>query len=268
MIDHETSGVATSGILAKTGDEAREAVVRRQPRLGFWYRFVVYVVKPLLLAFTTREWRGLENLPREGGFIVAANHLSYVDPLVVAHCLYDAGRPPRFLAKASLFRMPVLKWILTGAKQIPVHRDTADASQALSAAVDALHRGECVFIYPEGSATRDPELWPMRARTGVARLALLSGAPVIPVAQWGAHELLPYPTKKVHLLPRKHMQILVGPPVDLSAYEGRQMTSEVLREATEAIMRRIADQLVELRGGTAPGAFFDPRAQPSVKESA
>jgi 1-acyl-sn-glycerol-3-phosphate acyltransferase len=234
--------------------------VRQHPRLGFWYRFVVAVVKPLLLVFTKREWRGLENLPREGGVIIAANHLSYVDPLVVAHCLYDAGRPPRFLAKSSLFTKPVLKWILTGAQQIPVHRNTSDAAQALSSAVDALRRGECVFVYPEGSATRDPQLWPMRARTGVARLALLSGAPVIPIAQWGAHELLPYPTKKVHLLPRKTMRLLIGPPVDLSAYEGRPMTSELLREATETVMRRVTDQLVELRGGTAPGAFFDPAA--------
>jgi 1-acyl-sn-glycerol-3-phosphate acyltransferase len=124
-----------------------------------------------------------------------------------------------------------------------------------------------VFIYPEGSATRDPDLWPMRARTGVARLALLSGAPVIPVAQWGAQQILPYPTKKVHLLPRTTVRIVVGPPVDLSAYAAKPMTAEVLRDATEVIMRRIADMLVELRGGTPPGAFFDPREN-DVKETA
>lgn len=241
--------------------------MRGRRRLGFWYRFVVVVVKPLLLVFTKRDWRGVENLPPEGGIIVAVNHLSYVDPLVVAHLLEDHGRAPRFLAKSTLFTVPVLKWILTGARQIPVHRNTADASQALSAAVDALHRGECVLIYPEGSATRDPQLWPMRARTGVARLALLSGAPVIPVAQWGAHELLPYPTKKFHLLPRKTMRIIVGPPVDLSAFAGRPMTAELLREATEVVMRRIADQLVELRGGTPPDAFFDAAAAQSVVQA-
>lgn len=242
--------------------------MRRRRRLGFWYRFVVMVVKPLLLVFTKRDWRGLENLSPDGGVIVAANHLSYVDPLVVAHVLHDAGRPPRFLAKSTLFKVPVLKWILTGAQQIPVHRNTADASQALSDAVDALHRGECVLIYPEGSATRDPELWPMRARTGVARLALLSGAPVIPIAQWGAHELLPYPSKKFHLLPRKTMRIIVGPPVDLSAFAGKPMTAELLREATEVVMRRIADLLVELRGGTPPAVFFDAAAAAQSAASA
>lgn len=243
--------------------------MRGQRRLGFWYRFVVLVVKPLLLLFSKREWRGIEHIPREGGVIIAANHLSYVDPLVIGHFLYDLGRPPRFLAKSSLFGVPVLKWILRGAEQIPVHRNTADASQALTAAVDALHRGECVLIYPEGSATRDPDLWPMRARTGVARLALLSGVPVIPVAQWGAHALLPYPTKRLHLFPRKTMSILAGPPVDLSAYAGQPLTSEVLRAATETVMHRIADQLAELRGGTPPAQFYDARAEPpTVAESA
>ena len=166
------------------------AGVRKRVRIGFWYRLVVVIVKPLLRLFTRRDWRGIENLPASGGFIAIANHVSEVDPLMVGEFLIDAGRPPRFLAKKELFRITVLRWIFEGAKQIPVDRNSTDASKALSAAVDALEAGECIFIYPEGSATRDPQLWPMKARTGVARHALLSRDPVVPIAQWGPQEIL------------------------------------------------------------------------------
>lgn len=233
---------------------------RRHGRIGFWYRFAVMVVKPLLLVFTRHSWRGAEHLPPSGGVIIAANHISYIDPLTLAHFLYDNGRLPRFLAKSTLFDVPFIGMVFRGAHQIPVRRGTADAAQALTAAVDALKAGECVLIYPEGTATRDPHTWPMQARTGVARLALLSGAPVIPVAQWGAHRLLPYPSKRPRLLPRTTIEVLAGPPVDLSRFAGRQPTGPVLHAATEEIMRRITDQLAELRAEPAPAEAYDPRS--------
>jgi 1-acyl-sn-glycerol-3-phosphate acyltransferase len=232
----------------------------RRRRIGFWYRLAVLVLKPLLLVLTKREWRGAEHLPRSGGVIIAANHVSTLDPLTVAHFLYDNGRLPRFLAKSTLFEVPFIGRLFKGAEQIPVHRGTSDAASALAAAVEALRRGECVLIYPEGTATRDPELWPMVARTGVARLALLSGAPVVPVAHWGTQEILPYPTVRPHLVPRHRVQVLAGPPVDLSPWKGSAHDAEVLREATDAVMRRITEQLVELRGGPAPAAWYEPRS--------
>jgi 1-acyl-sn-glycerol-3-phosphate acyltransferase len=239
-----------SGILAN---------VTRRVRLGFWYRLVVVIVKPLLRLFTKRERSGAEHVPVTGGFIAVANHVSEIDPLVVGEFLIDLGRPPRFLAKKELFRTAPLKWIVEGARQIPVDRHSADAAQALSAAVDALNSGECVLIYPEGSATRDPQLWPMRARTGVARLALLSGAPVIPIAQWGPQEILPYRARRPKLLPRHTMRVLAGPPVDLSDFAGRPVTSDLLRAATDRIMHAVADLLADLRGGTPPPMFYDYR---------
>jgi 1-acyl-sn-glycerol-3-phosphate acyltransferase len=242
--------------------------VRRRQRLGFWYRLVVSVVKPLLLVFTKHDWRGVDNVPATGGIIVAANHVSELDPLVIGHFLYDHGRPPRFLAKAELFRKAPLKWIFEGAEQIPVHRHAADASAALEPAVEALRRGECVLIYPEGSATRDPDLWPMKARTGVARLALLSGAPVVPIAQWGPQAILPYKARWPKLFPRHTMQILAGPPVDLSRFQGKPMTAELLRATTDTVMHRVAAHLAELRGGTPPAEFYDMKAHPPMKESA
>jgi len=235
--------------------------VPQRLRLGFWYRLAVVVVKPFLRTFTTRNWRGVENVPREGGIIVVANHVSEVDPLMVADfLLYGAHRPPRFLAKKELFRKAPLKWVLVGAQQIPVDRGSGDAARALSAAVEALHRGECIFIYPEGSATRDPALWPMKSRTGAARLALLSGAPVIPIAQWGAQRVLAYKARKPHLLPRTEISMLAGPPVDLSAYAGKPVTAQLLRDATTTIMRSVAALLAQLREEQAPDDFYDAEA--------
>lgn len=233
---------------------------RQRVQLGFWYRLVVFVVKPVLFTLTKKDWRGVENVPREGGIIVAANHVSEIDPLVIGHYLFNLGRPPRFLAKAELFRRPPLKWIFEGARQIPVSRHASDASAALVPAVEALARGECVLIYPEGSATRDPELWPMKARTGVARVALMSGAPVVPIALWGPEAILPYKARRPKLFPRRTMQIIAGPPVDLSEYAGKPITAELLRAVTDTIMRRIATQLAELRGGVPPAEFYDMKA--------
>lgn len=236
-------------------------------RLGFWYGLVVVVAKPLLRLFTKREWRGIDNVPAEGGIIVAANHVSELDPFAVGEFLLDHGRPPRFLAKAELFRKAPVKWVLVGAQQIPVSRNSVDASLALEPAVEALRRGECVLIYPEGSATRDPQLWPMKARTGVARLALLSGAPVIPVAQWGPEQVLPYKARRPRLLPRHRFQVVAGPPVDLSAFVGKPLTAELLRAATDTIMWRVTKQLADLRGETPPDRFFDMKAV-AAKETA
>jgi 1-acyl-sn-glycerol-3-phosphate acyltransferase len=244
---------------------------RRRQRLGFWYRLVICVVKPSLLVLTKKDWRGMDNVPHEGGIIVAANHVSEIDPLVIGHYLYDLGRAPRFLAKSERFRKPPMKWIAEGAKQIPVSRHASDASAALVPAVEALQSGECVLIYPEGSATRDPELWPMKARTGVARVALMSGAPVIPIAMWGPEAILPYKARRPKLFPRRTMRLVAGAPVDLSAFMGKPLTADLLHAATDAIMRRIADQLSDLRGEPAPTEFYDMKAAGTTvqhKESA
>jgi 1-acyl-sn-glycerol-3-phosphate acyltransferase len=246
---------------------ARTAATRRRRvplrRLGFWYGLAACILKPLTWAFMKRDWRSLDEVPREGGVILAANHISHADPIALAdYIVYGTGRIARFLAKSTLFKghFPV-GVIMRGAGQIPVYRHTADASLALKDAVDALHRGECIAIYPEGTVSRDPDKWPMLAKTGVARLALLSGAPVIPIAQWGAEAILDsYRTKGLHLLPRHTMHIVAGPPVDLSAYAGKELTSDVLRAATDDVMRAIAHLLEGIRGETAPAGFHDPRA--------
>ena len=161
-------------------------------RLGPWYALAVVLLKPLAALAASREWRGLEHVPESGGVVLAVNHISHADPIFVAEfVVHGTGRTARFLAKSTLFRgRGLVGRVMRGAAQIPVHRQTSDAASALRDAVAALRAGECVVIYPEGTVSRDPDKWPMRAKTGVARLALLPARPVVPVAQWGAQDVL------------------------------------------------------------------------------
>ncbi|MEE4540827.1 lysophospholipid acyltransferase family protein [Streptomyces sp. V4-01] len=238
-------------------------------RIGFWYRLAAVIAKPPLIALFKRDWRGMENIPEDGGFITAVNHNSHVDPFAYAHFQYNTGRVPRFLAKAGLFTPFLVGSFMRGTGQIPVFRATADAAAAFRAAVEAVNKGECVVFYPEGTLTRDPDLWPMVSKTGVARVAMLTKAPVIPIAQWGANELLPPYAKKPSLFPRKTHRVLVGPPVDLSAYYGREPTAEVLREATDTIMEAVKQLLAEVRGEPAPPGLYDPRkAKQAARQAA
>ena len=224
------------------------------------YRVAEAIARPPLTLFTRRWWSGAENLPRDRGFVACSNHISHLDPFVLAHFLFDHGCPPRFLAKESVFRIPVLGRIVGGAGQIPVYRETADAGRALSAAVAAVEKGECVVVYPEATLTRDPDLWPMVGKTGAARIALTTGCPVIPIAQWGVQDILAPYGKRPRLLPRHQVRVLAGPPVDLSAYagDGPQDVGR-LRGATDAVLDAITEQLVRLRGGDPPAQRWDPR---------
>lgn len=236
-------------------------------RLGFWRCFSVAVVKPPMVLLTRRAWRGAEHIPSSGPAIIVANHLSQADPLAVAHFVYEAGRWPQFLGKASLFRIPVLGFLLQQARQIPVHRGTADAVKALEHAQAAIAAGDAVIIYPEGTTTREPNLWPMRGKTGVARLALLTGAPVIPLAIWGPQKIFDPRTQKLRLFPRARMTLAAGPPIDLSRWEGAPATSATLNEITDAMMNRLRDMLAELRDEPAPPLWSASVKRAIVKET-
>jgi 1-acyl-sn-glycerol-3-phosphate acyltransferase len=149
--------------------------------------------------------------------------------------------------------------IVRSAGQIPVYRLTTDASHAFSAAVEAVNHGECVVVYPEGTLTRDPDLWPMTGKTGAARIALTTGCPVIPIAQWGANHILAPYAKKPRLFPRKTITMKAGDPVDLEDLRSKPLTPEVLREATTRIMDAITALLDDIRDGHPPAVRFDPR---------
>lgn len=234
------------------------SVRKLQERRGWAFAVAVGIVKPTLLATTTRDWRHGDRIPASGGFVLALNHISHADPLTAAHIVYDHGRLPRYLAKSGLFRNPLLGRFMHALGQIPVEREGKGAV-AYAAAVEAVRRGECVVVYPEGSITRDPDGWPMTGKSGAARIALETGCPVLPVGQWGAQRLLPPYSKRLHLLPRTRVVMSVGEPVDLEDLRARDLTPDVVHEAADRILAAITAQLEEVRGERAPAQRYDMR---------
>ena len=229
-----------------------------QPR-GWAFSVAVGILKPPLLGIASRTWLDGENVPASGGCVVAVNHLSHLDPLLVAHFLYDHGRLPRYLAKSGLFRNRALGGFLRSAGQIPVERLSRNAAGAYDAAVQAVRSGECVVVYPEGTLTRDPALWPMTGKTGAARIALETACPVIPVGHWGAQEILPPYSASPHLLPRKHVTMKAGTPVPLDDLYAQPRAQENIRVATDRIMAAITALVADIRGEEPPPERFDPR---------
>ena len=232
-------------------------VTRRPVPWALW--LCVLVVYPVASLVFRLRYRHGERIPPTGGVLLVANHVSVLDPLACARLVWDNGRAPHFLAKDSVFR-GLAGTVLRAAGQIPVSRGTSAAMSSVHAAKASLDAGDVVVIYPEGSVTRDPEWWPMQARSGVARLALTTDAVVLPVAQWGPQRVHDYHSKRLHLRPRTPAEYLVGHPVDLAVQRarvraGEPLTNELLREVTDLLMVQIRDQLGEVRGEQPPAAF-------------
>jgi len=234
------------------------------------YRILAGIAIPVYRVVARISWRGTENFPASGGFVVAANHLTEIDPITVAYPVYKSGIMPRFLAKESLFRVPVLGWLLSHIGMVPVYRGTTRAKDSLAAAFAELNDGGAILVYPEGTVTRDPRMWPMRAHTGAARLSLQGQVPVVPLAHWGDQNVLyrdPQGKRTVNLFPPKKVRVIIGEPLEPRELmrPGKQPTdqptAEDLKYATTVIMDRITDLVAELRGEEAPESRFDPRVR-------
>jgi 1-acyl-sn-glycerol-3-phosphate acyltransferase len=231
---------------------------------GIVLRVIVSTLRGPVSAMVRRDWTGAENLPTDEGFVVAANHVSSADPVMLAHFLYDNGVPPRYLAKAPILDAPVVGKILRATGQIPVYRGTTTAVDAFAAAKQAVLDGEGVVFYPEGTITRDPDEWPMGGKTGAARVALATGCPVVPVAQWGPNMFLEPYRWRPHVRPRRTMRISAGPPVDLDDLRDREITPAILATATDRIMDAITEELAKIRELPAPAhrmSLNDPRVK-------
>jgi 1-acyl-sn-glycerol-3-phosphate acyltransferase len=223
------------------------------------FRLLASLVLPAMYLLGRYRIQNGDKLPSFGPFVLAPNHYSEIDPLVIGVAMWKLGRMPRYLTKASLFTVPVLGWFLRKTEQIPVERGTAArGSGPLDAAERLAERGLGVIIYPEGSLTRDPNLWPMRGKTGAVRMALEADVPLIPVASWGAQRILPRYAKRISLFPRKNVVIRYGDPVDLSAFRGRNLDAAALADATTLLMDDITALVAQLRGETAPAQRWDP----------
>lgn len=204
------------------------------------YLLAKAIVKPWMGTWFRWHVEGLENIPQSGPALLAVNHISFLDPFASAYVVDMAGRRPRYLAKAELFEDKRIAWIIKGAKQIPVHRGTPDAPMALDQAIEALRQGEVIVIFPEGTITNDPDLNPMAAKTGVARLALATGAPVIPMALWGTANVWPKGFAKRWWPPKQDICVRVGEAVGVegdpdSPEDWQRVSSEVMDEVRRLV---------------------------------
>jgi len=223
------------------------------------YRFATIVLEPLVKMTTTHEWIDGDKIPAEGGVILVQNHITQIDPVTSAHITLNYGRASRYLAKAGLFKNRALGAFLRAAGQIPVERDSPGGKGAFDAAVAAVNAGELVVVYPEGSVTKDPDGWPMVGKSGAARIALATGAPVIPVGQWGAQDLMPAYGRPRLRGGRKHIRMKVGDPVPLDDLRAKDPAREVVAEATDRIMKAILALVADVRDEEPPKELFDPR---------
>lgn len=242
---------------APTQPERRVRSEKSHPSI-FWI-FALLAV-PLMNLAARYEIRDGHKMPRQGAYVLAPNHYSEIDPVVVGVVAWKLGRYPRFLAKASVFKVPVLGWALRASGQIPVDRHGNKSHSAIRAAEELVEKGRMVVVYPEGSLTRDPDLWPMRGKTGAVRIALERGIPVIPVAHWGTQQLMARYSKKISLFPRKHILVKVGDPVNLDAFRDKPLDTATLNQATAVVMDAITALLEELRGEKAPAERWNPSA--------
>jgi 1-acyl-sn-glycerol-3-phosphate acyltransferase len=236
------------------------SVTRRRHGSGFWFGAAIAALWPFTMFGARVAFGGGEHVPQAGGALLACNHVSDVDPVYDVAFAISHGRMPRFLAKAELWTIPVVRSVMAGGGHIPVHRTSLRAADAYKEAIEALRRGEIVVFYPEGTFTADPEGWPMKAKNGIGRLALVTGVPVIPVANWGTQDLLP-PERRPRPFPRKTVQVVAGPPVDLSRWVTGPRTRTALDGATAAIMADITALVAAIRGQEPPAVPFDPPAR-------
>lgn len=222
------------------------------------YRVLLRSVRFLLHLCTRRTQIG--DLPAEGAVIVVGNHLSVADAFVLTAAVARKGRRIRMLGTAGLFRAPVIGPLLRAVGYIPVDRRSADPASALGPARAALEAGQCIGLYPEGAITQDPDAWPARGKTGVVRLALDTGAPVVPLAQWGTHRFVGAKGSRWRALlspvTRPRVGVRLGAPIDLRALLGvdcaADATAAQLRLGADVVMDALVAELVELRGKPAP----------------
>jgi len=224
------------------------------------FRVLAFLILPTMTLLARYTLHDTKNVPAQGAFVLSPNHYSNLDPIVIGVSMWKIGRMPRYMAKASLFGIPVLGWLMKKSGQVPVERVSRgrEGGDPMKAARQIADQGLAVVVYPEGSLTREPDMWPMRGKHGAVRTALEAGIPLIPAASWGAQEILPRYSKRISVFPRKTVHVRFGEPVDLSEFKGRQLDSRVLAEATEKLMTAITKLLEELRGESAPKVRYNP----------
>lgn len=268
-------------VALRTGanDATRRAAANSTPPL---WRVLMWVNRGFVALCGRLEVTG--SLPaqyRDRSILLAANHIGVVDPFVLTAACHRAGVAPRFLIAGGLMDAPVVGWGLRTSGHVRVDRRKSTVTEAFHSAVDALKSGDvAVLMYPEGRISHDPGLWPERGKTGVARLALAAGVPVVPISQWGAHESAYWGTETVtgwadfqpvavswlrSLLRRPTFRVHFGPPVELTG-----LSLDTPGDATRArdrIMTAITNGLVPLRRDEPDAPRFHDPTRPTDTRS-
>ena len=190
------------------------------------YKALAVIIRLIMILFSGLEVEGLENIPAEGGAIIAANHASWFDPVAIAVAL---RRPVHFMAKAELFEKPILKWFFTKVHSFPVKRGMADRG-AIRTAQERVRAGHLLGIFPEGTRNPDAEeLLPLQG--GAALIALKTGVPVIPVV-----------TQNVNPVRfRQKIRVVIGEPIDLGG--PKRANKPAVAEASGLISKQISGLL-------------------------
>ncbi len=246
---------------------ARYEALERSNR---WIRLCQVLLYPATRLLGRRRYQGMERLHRKGPMLIVGNHISHLDPMFDVVMIHKAGRIPHVLAKAGLWKIPIVGRALAGTEQIPVERGGGAGQSAVEHARTTLEGGGVVLIYPEGTVTREPDFWPMRPRPGVATLALSGDYPVVPIVHWGTQQVYnSYAEgRKLRLFPRTDVQVVVGPDIDLSAYRGQGTDPRAIRDVSLLIMQTISGMLGEIRGRRPPDELFDlKKAQRQAKRA-
>jgi 1-acyl-sn-glycerol-3-phosphate acyltransferase len=204
---------------------------------------------------TLQRWQvqveGLEHIPRRGGTVLAMNHTSFVDFFTAGRPPYlELGRPVRILAKASLFRAPVVGWAMRAAEHIPVERGAG--AGALVAAIEALQRGEFVGVLPE--QTISPSLELLRFKSGAVRMAQAAGVPVVPAVSWGSHRFW-MTGSGPHLTWRLPVLIAYGPPILPGPDDDVEELTLELRGRMQDLLHGVQQRYPD---GSPPGAPWVP----------
>jgi len=231
------------------------------------YRNAAPVVHHFMSAISKRDWDDFSALPAEGPAILVSNHLSSIDAFVLADYTVYHGRWPYFLSKNEVFNWPLFGRFMKAIDAIPVYRGTERAGEALIEAENRLAQGKVVALAPEGTTAFDPHLWPMATKTGAARLAMTTGAPVIPIGHWGASTLCPDnkgPQRVPHLIPRPWVTVRSGQPIDLGAFGTDVNDRDAVRGAATTILGGIIKQVELARGEAAPPLVYSLRTKTYV----
>lgn len=192
-----------------------------------------------------------------GPLIIAPYHASKIDPLAIAVAIWREGVLPHFLAKSSIFKGAVGRALVTMG-QIPVLRASMKAGDSLIHAKNALEAGQTVVIYPQGTLTKDPELWPQPSKTGVSRLAIETGVPVVPVGHWGLQAIMPVHSKGIRPRPFSRIRVRFGEPIIPPAPDADGHVSAALsRQFADRVTAGIAQEVAALRGVPMPQRYHD-----------